>query len=74
MILNIDFSGSLQVNAQDISFQYFGEDENKTQFIDGIEWSELSNDERGEYILQSLVQALANAVDVKHEQIDVTIY
>ena len=73
MILNIDYSGSLQVDANNVSFQYFGEDESKPQYISGVEWSNLTINERGEYILESLAKAISDSIDVQHEQIDITI-
>lgn len=72
MILNIDFSGSLQVDANNVSFQYFGEDESKPQYISGVEWSNLTINERGEYILESLAKAISDSIDGQYERIDVT--
>lgn len=73
LILNIDYSGSVQVYAKDINFQYFGEDETKTQLINGVEWNDLNENERSEYVLESLAKALSVSVDGQHESIDITV-
>lgn len=73
LILNIDYSGSVQVPANDINFEYCGEDESKQLTINGVEWSKLTESERSEYVLESLVKAMSASVNGQYEQIDITI-
>jgi hypothetical protein len=72
LILNVDFAGSVQIDANDITFQYTGEDENKKNIITGVEWNELSEDEKEEYIVESMVKVIENNLDVSYEEITVS--
>lgn len=72
LILNVDFAGSVQIDANIITFQYTGEDESKKNIITGVEWNELSEDEKEEYIIESMVKVIENNLDVSYEEITVS--
>jgi len=72
LILNVDFAGSVQIDANDITFQYTGEDETKKNIITGVEWNELTEKEKSEYIVESITKVIEKALDESWEDITVS--
>ena len=72
LILNVDFAGSVQIDANDITFQYTGEDETKKNIITGVEWNELTEKEKSEYIVESITKVIEKALDESWEYITVS--
>jgi hypothetical protein len=72
LILNVDFAGSVQIDANDITFQYTGADETKKNIITGVEWNELTEKEKSEYIVESMITVMQKALDEAWEDITVS--
>lgn len=69
--LYLDFSGWVRL-SHDTRMQYFGEDESKPQFITVLEWSKLSDDEQGSYMLEDVIAAIRDAEDLEYTELFIT--
>lgn len=73
LILNVNFSGSVQINANNITFQYIGTDESKKNYITGGEWNELTENEKSEYIIESMTNTIKECFDQSWTDIEVSV-
>lgn len=64
----ISFSGWIDIDANDITFDCIGIDGGS---ITGVEWLALTVEQRSNYILTDLVDAQKKAIDGSYEDIDV---
>lgn len=69
----IEFSGWLRSPAENLSFQYIGEDESVPGIIDGKAYLALSKEDRGKYVVENLGQAITQSDDLEYEEINVVV-
>lgn len=73
MKIVVEFSGWYEIGPENASFCYIGEDKTKPIFIDGYEYSNLTEDERSDYIVEDIVDGQRDADDSEYDSIDVII-
>lgn len=66
--LTIDFSGSLEINADEARFVKYAE---SPVFINGEEYLKLSSEEQDEFVLFSLGETICEANDVEYYDINI---
>ena len=66
----IDIGGWVALDPSKVDFVYIG-GAGKPEYIKGDEWWELSDDERGDYILEDLVKCIKDADDASWGEIEV---
>ncbi len=59
----VEFSGWVKISPQNIRYQYIGHEEWRPEFITGVEWQELDDEEQGNYIMEDAVAAIRDAED-----------
>lgn len=69
--LYLDFSGWVRLN-HNTRMQYIGEDESKPAFITVLEYSKLSDDEQGCYMLEDAIAAIRDADDLEYTELCIT--
>lgn len=69
--LYLDFSGWVRL-SHDTRMQYVGEDESKPQFITVLEYSKLSDDEQGLYMLEDVIAAIRDAEALEYTELNIT--
>jgi hypothetical protein len=67
------FSGWIEGEPEEYTFQYCGHDDSKDGIITGDEYVALSDEDRGEYILENLSKQIAEACDGAYEDIQVEV-
>jgi hypothetical protein len=68
--LVIEFSGYLNVSPNSVRFQYIGTG-NKQPVINGNKYVKLTDEEKSEYILESVAKTIEVADDVDYDEIKV---
>jgi hypothetical protein len=68
----IEYSGWIQVTPQ-TTFQYIGKKDNNSPFITAAEYIQLSPDERVNYIIEDLAQAIKDSDDGEFTEINLVI-
>jgi hypothetical protein len=68
----IFFRGWINVDANDITFDYIGTENGES--ITGVQWLSLTVKQRGNYILTDLVDAQKKAVGGSYTDIDIEEY
>jgi hypothetical protein len=72
----VDFEGWIEVDPNEVKFQYIpliGEETKDEKVITGVEWQALSEDEQSDYILESVIDAQRDCLDGSYETIDVSL-
>jgi len=69
--LVIEFSGYLNVSPNSVRFQYIGT-ENKQPVINGNKYIKLTDEEKQDYIIESIAKTIEVAEDVDYDEIKVT--
>ena len=59
----VEFYGWVKISPQNIRYHYIGEDESAPEFITGVEWQNLSEEMRGNYIMEDAIAAIRDADD-----------
>lgn len=65
----IEYSGWIKVNPQ-TKFQYIGKDDSKEPIINAVEYIKLSSNERSQYIIEDMAQAIKESYDGEFTSID----
>ena len=68
----VEFSGWVKISPQNIRFQYIGQDD-LPEFIDGVQWQALSEDEQGDYIMEDAIAAIRDSEDGEWEHLSADI-
>ena len=58
----VEFSGWVRISPQNIRFQYIGQDD-LPEFITGVEWQELDEEIKSEYIMEDVIAAIRDSED-----------
>lgn len=68
----VEFSGWCELDPEKTIFLFIGDDgDGDFHSIKGDEWLKLSDEKRSDYILESVITAQQDALDVSYEHIDV---
>jgi hypothetical protein len=70
--ITIDFSGTIIIDPEDINFYAIHTDGEEVT-ITGTQWMKLSEDEKSEYVIESLAHALNDADEIDNLEIDVNV-
>ena len=72
----LEFSGWVTISPENVRFQYIGEgeDQSSPEFITGVEWQALSEDEQGDYIIEDAVAAIRDSNDGEWIDLDVEVH
>ena len=68
----VEYSGWIRLSPQNIRFEYIGQDD-MPQNIDGVQWQALSEDERGDYIIEDAIAAIRDSDDGEWMDLDALI-
>ena len=68
----VEFSGWVKISPQNIRFQYIGQDD-LPEFIDGVQWQALSEDEQGDYIMEDAIAAIRDSEDGEWEHLSTEV-
>lgn len=68
--ITIDFSGTILIDPENINFNAIHTDGEEVT-ITGTQWLKLSEDEKSEYVIESLAHALNDADEINSLEIDV---
>ena len=68
----VEYSGWVRMNPKNIRFEYIGQDD-MPQNIDGVQWQALSEDERGDYIIEDAIAAIRDSDDGEWMDLDALI-
>jgi len=71
--MTIMFTGWIECNPDQTTFQYLGEMAANRAVISGTKFMSLDENEQGNYILEDLGQAITYSVDGEFNQIDIDI-
>ena len=68
----VEYSGWCKLLPQNASFVYIGQDDyDYDHRINGLEWLDLSEEKKADYILEDVVAAIRDSFDGSWEHIDV---
>ncbi len=68
----VEYSGWCKLQPQNASFVYIGQDDyDYDHRINGLEWLDLSEEKKADYILEDVVAAIRDSFDGSWEHIDV---
>jgi hypothetical protein len=67
----VSMSGWCEANPEKVKFMYIGPEERDS--ITGTEWLTLTNNDRGDYILESIESAFQTAFDGEYNNIDIEV-
>ena len=66
----VEYSGWCKLQPQNASFVYIGQDDDEHR-INGLDWLNLSEEKKADYILEDVVAAIRDSFDGSWEHIDV---
>ena len=66
----VEYSGWCKLQPQNASFVYIGQDDDEHR-INGLEWLDLSDESKANYVLEDVVAAIRDSFDGEWEDIDV---
>ena len=69
----ISMSGWCEADPSRTMFQYLGDRDDVDKLISGEQWLSLTEDDRGDYILENVLTAFKYSLDGEYEQIDVEV-
>ena len=67
----VDFSGFVSVDPRRVRFEYIGADKKFQPIIIGSKYLTLSDDDKAEYVFQSMVDVLLAAEDLEWSTIEI---
>jgi hypothetical protein len=67
----VDFSGFVSVDPRRVRFEYIGADKKFQPIINGSKYLTLSDDDKAEYVFQSMVDVLLAAEDLEWSTIEI---
>ena len=70
--ITIDFSGTIIIDPENINFTAIDTDGEEV-LIPGTKWIKLSEDEKSEYVIESLAHAFNDADEIDSLEIDVDV-
>jgi len=69
----VSVSGWCEADPSRTMFQYLGDRDDVDKLISGEQWLSLTEDDRGDYILENVLTAFKYSLDGDYEQIDVEV-
>lgn len=66
----VEYSGWCKLQPQNASFVYIGQDDDEHR-INGLEWLDLSDEEKANYVLEDLISTIRDSFDGSLEHLDV---
>ena len=69
----VSMSGWCEADPSRTMFEYIGNRDDVDKLISGEQWLSLTEDDRGDYILESVLTAFKYSLDGEYEQIDVEV-
>ena len=69
----VSVSGWCEADPSRTMFQYIGDRDDVDKLISGEQWLSLTEDDRGDYILENVLTAFKYSLDGEYEQIDVEV-
>ena len=69
----IGMSGWCEADPSRTMFQYIGDRDDVDKLISGEQWLSLTEDDRGDYILENVLTAFKYSLDGEYEQVDVEV-
>jgi len=69
----VSVAGWCEADPSRTMFQYLGDRDDVDKLISGEQWLSLTEDDRGDYILENVLTAFKYSLDGDYEQIDVEV-
>ena len=69
----VSVAGWCEADPSRTMFQYLGDRDDVDKLISGEQWLSLTEDDRGDYILENVLTAFKYSLDGEYEQIDVEV-
>lgn len=72
-VIVVEYGGWCKIEPANAKFHYCGSDDTKDGVITGDKWIELNEDDRSDYILESLTDTINNSYDSDFTDISISI-
>jgi len=69
----VSVSGWCEADPSRTMFQYLGDRDDVDKLISGEQWLSLTEDDRGDYILENVLTAFKYSLDGEYDQVDVEV-
>ena len=69
----VSVAGWCEADPSRTMFQYLGDRDDVDKLISGEQWLSLTEDDRGDYILENVLTAFKYSLDGEYDQIDVEV-
>jgi len=69
----ISMAGWCEADPSRTMFQYLGDRDDVDKLISGEQWLSLTEDDRGDYILENVLTAFKYSLDGEYDQVDVEV-